>query len=144
MLPSSDGWEFWKWALGAAVTLVGGVIGGTWTARGTLAKVQHDILVQDLKLEAMKSECSRREEERKEEKRLFREAVCEIVQQALAQAELHHQEQIGKVTNQLGIIIALNQETSKDISEIFARLNMRVENEHRTPDRRGGNSAPVL
>ena len=116
-VPETD-WGFWKWVAGGVVAVMGGLLGGGWTARGMFEGLRRANDMQDVRiasLEKKQAECNG----------LLRQVVDDGIQRAIDRSDLRHQEQMAILQKTIAVTTALHEETRKDVQSIFNRLNMR-------------------
>lgn len=133
--PEQD-WRFWQWLAGIAVAVIGGLLGGGWAARGLLEDLRKDAAEHKRRLDDHQARLDALKAERAEWRAEMRQAMADVVQQAIGGAELRHAEQLHAISKSLAVVTALHDETRADVREIFTRLNARkkiipVENERR-------------
>lgn len=111
-------WGLWKWVTGGVVAVMGGLLGGGWTARGMFEGLRRANDMQDARiasLEKKQAECNG----------LLRQVVDDGIQRAIDRSDLRHQEQMAILQKTIAVTTALHEETRKDVQSIFNRLNMR-------------------
>ena len=114
-----DGGGFWAglfgggfWAvLTGAVSVVVGMVGGAWAARGTLDAIQQRVAT----LERDRDRCQS----------TLKEDIMGIVQQAIDRQSIHNGEHLQAIRTELAVLVALHGETQKDVQALFDRLDRR-------------------
>lgn len=111
-------WGFWKWATGIVVAIMGGLLGGGWTARGMFEGLRRADDIQDSRITAI-------EKKQDEYNGMLRQVIDDGIQRAIDRSDLRHQEQMATLQKTIAVTTALHEETRKDVQSIFNRLNMR-------------------
>lgn len=116
-VPETD-WGLRKWVAGGVVAVMGGLLGGGWTARGMFEGLRRANDMQGTRIAAI-------EKKQEECNGLLRQAVDDGIQRAIDRSDLRHQEQMAVLQKTIAVTTALHEETRKDVQSIFSRLNMR-------------------
>lgn len=109
----SDDFEFWKWAGGAIIAAVSGLVGGVWSGRGILENLKREITTTQTTVEVSVARIDALEARQDAQSAEIRHCVDEIRQG------------VAEIRQGVAVVSALHAETQTDVREIFARLNQR-------------------
>lgn len=127
----SDDWSLWRWMAGPALGLLGGLLGGIWSARGLLKDLQHNDadLARRLKLveQQRKQDEERRERQKAELLEEVKKEICNIVKLAIKDLIIDHNKELASISTDVAIQSTLMEQMMADVAAIFGRLNRRSE-----------------